>query len=918
MKTISTLTRIGVGGIALVALASAGFSQTATKPDATVTPTPAAKTTKDAVVLDTFTVKEVPDDEQIMPTTRPISSVLGDDRNIIDTPRSVSSVNKDLMRQVRIKSVTDFSQFAPGVYTAARYGLATTPMVRGDLAELYFNGQRAKYSRDSVQPSFNGVEAIDIVKGPGSAIYGPQSNGAAGYTNFVTKQPYFDKQHTEVSLSYGAFNPDKNYSNTEWQIDNGGPISKDTAYRVSYLGREGSTYYQNTKDNTQDFFAALSHSFSSTAKLDVWVQYYKQTYSEVSGINRVTQDLIDHGTYIAGVATPSGFGVPSTIAAPTLVKIKPYQSVVGTDDIAHAERFQTQAIFKTEITPDTYLKNSSYFENRTSDKYEPAILYSEYVPTDWNIQNRTEYGAKFDTGSFANSTISGLDLKYERLISYQSFFDEQYSTQDLSKPSSTWSNVGGITNGAFNGAVPGHLQYGSDLGYNGNYGGNQDSKIVDIALFHQHDIKWTNKFSSLAGLRLDHLKADDQSPEFISRPGTVYHPAGFRYDNSASSNNFSYFLSSAFKPTPTSSFYATYNVAKATTGSSNFGGINSGGTDASLLKSLRGITHLTELGYKFVALDNKLYSAIALYKQDRVDVGFTGAIGKRLAKGIEAESVYQVNKDLSLIANLTYQQVDRVEPSLSVFQQNTTPYTLQPGGSYVAGGGGNTPVPYKRQYAGTPEWLGGLRASYKFTKSFSMSLGGQFTGSQLANAEGTLNIPFQYKINLVATYTYNKAWDFQVNVDNLTNERNWTVGDPVAEENNRRRLNPAVCGPRLSGLKVALVEDEVKEGDLLRNALIQEGARVCAFNSATDFSRWLNGGEGPDVLITDWVLADGAGDELIRQVRASDADVPVILMSGRLQENELADGLLTGRARFLNKPFMIEELIELVAEWNQS
>ncbi len=70
-------------------------------------------------------------------------------------------------------------------------------------------------------------------------------------------------------------------------------------------------------------------------------------------------------------------------------------------------------------------------------------------------------------------------------------------------------------------------------------------------------------------------------------------------------------------------------------------------------------------------------------------------------------------------------------------------------------------------------------------------------------------------------------------------------------------------------------------------------------------------------MIADWVLADGAGDELVRQVRASDPDAPVILMSGRLQENELADGVLTGRSRFLGKPFTMEALILLLEGWKE-
>ena len=723
------------------------------------------------ITLDTFTVTGVDDKDQIMPTARPISSVMGDARNILDTPRSVSSVNKEMMNQVRIKSVTDLSQFAPGVYTAARYGLATTPMVRGDLAELYFNGQRAKYSRDSVMPSFNGVEALDIVKGPGSAVYGPQSNGAAGYTNFVTKKPFFDKQHTEISLTYGALNPDRNYSNVEWQVDNGGPVSDKTAYRVSYLGRSGETYYQNTRDDTQDVFIALSHRFNDNVNLEWWAQAYDQTYSEVSGINRITQKLIDSGTYISGVATPSGFATASTIAAPTLVHIKAYQSVVGPDDIAHAKRFQTQGILTSQITPDTFVKNSTYFETRESDKYEPGINYYEYVPTDWNIQNRTEYNTKFDILGLNNNSISGLDLKVERLISYQSYFNEQYSTQDLSKASNTWSNVVNLP-----GSVPGNAKYGTDLGYGGNFGGNQDSLISDVGVFHQQDLKITSKLSAIAGGRMDFIHAQAKSPEYNAFGS--YNRAGSSYSQNTAVEDPSYFLSSIYKITPTSSLYATYNAARAMKGSNNFGGIdvNNGGKQE-LIKALSAKSTLAEAGYKFVLFDNKLYNTVSVFRQSRVDISQTGSVGERLAKGGELESVYQANKNFNLLGNFTFQKVYRIDPSGKTYQYNVTPYTLQSNGSYVAGGGGDTIVPIKRRYAGTPEWMGNLRANYKFDNGFGIGIGPQFTGSQFANSEGTLKIPLQYKINMVLSYTI-KTWDFQVNLDNLTNQKNWTVGDP--------------------------------------------------------------------------------------------------------------------------------------------
>jgi hypothetical protein len=737
--------------------------------------------------LEKFTVKGIANEDQIMPTVRPIGSVMGDDRSILDTPRAVSSISKQLMEQLRIKSVADFAQFAPSTYAAARYGLATTPMVRGDLAELYFDGQRAKYSRDSVQPSFNGVEALDIVKGPGSAVYGPQSNGAAGYTNFVMKKPYFDKQHTEFAVSYAGLTADKSYSNIEWQVDTSGPLSDATAYRASYLGRNGQTYYQNTKDNTQDIYLALTHKFDKTLTLNWWFQAYHQDYGEVSGINRVTQDLIDHNRYISGVAV---FGpAPAnaapyfvtgiyTIANPKIVTVKAWQSVVGTSDIAHADRFQTQFVFNKDLGAKTYLKNSTFLETRTSSKYEPSITYSEYVKTDWNMQNRTEYHTTIDSGGVSQGIITGIDLKAERLISYQSFFGEEYDLQDVTQPSSTWSHPG--TN-IYVFGVPGHNKFGSDVGY-GNYGGNQDSLLKTAAAFFQDDIKITSQLSLIAGYRIDHIKADDKSPEFVDLGGYgspgKYYAAGSVYNVGASVNDTSYFLSSVYKLDPLSSLYVTYNRVNAITGSANFGGINTGSNSvADLVTNLKGVATLFEVGYKFVLLDNKLYNTVSFYRQLRSNPDITGHLSDRIAKGVEFESVYQISKNISFLGNFTYQDVFN-NGSSAIYEQNADVFRLQPNGSYVGlGTAYSRPVAYYRRYAGTPKWLSSARLNYRFENGFSFGIGPQFTGAQLGNSEGTIHIPTQFKINATVAYS-TKSWIYQVNIDNLTNQKNWTVGDP--------------------------------------------------------------------------------------------------------------------------------------------
>src|SRR5580698_4592195 len=195
-------------------------------PTPTPTPTPtsapptAATSSEQVTTLEKYTVSDVPLDDQVLPTVRPVGDVMGDDRNIVDIPRSVSSVNSAWMRDRMVKNAMDFGQFSPGVYAEAQFGIPGVPYIRGDLSQVYYGGQLSLYSLNSTPPSFNGVDALDIVKGPGSAVYGPQGEGAGGYTDFVMKQPYFDAQHTEISATLGYWASGHSYSNPSLTIDN--------------------------------------------------------------------------------------------------------------------------------------------------------------------------------------------------------------------------------------------------------------------------------------------------------------------------------------------------------------------------------------------------------------------------------------------------------------------------------------------------------------------------------------------------------------------------------------------------------------------------------------------------------------------------------------------------------------------------
>ncbi len=250
--------------------------------------------------MEKYTVSDVPIEDQVLPTVRPLDDVMGDDRNILDIPRSVTAVNTALMADRMVKNAMDLGQFSPGVYSAAQYGIPAVPYIRGDLSQLYVGGQQVPFSRNSTPPSFNGADAFNIVKGPGSAIYGPQTEGSGGYVDFVMKEPYFDRQRTNIDFTMSGWASGHSYSNPEVTIDTGGPISDKLAYRISYLSRYGNGFYLNDHNETQDVYAALTYRPSSKLSVEGWVQVYEDRTNEIAGVGRVTEDFIKNGNYIAG------------------------------------------------------------------------------------------------------------------------------------------------------------------------------------------------------------------------------------------------------------------------------------------------------------------------------------------------------------------------------------------------------------------------------------------------------------------------------------------------------------------------------------------------------------------------------------------------------------------------------------------
>jgi two-component system KDP operon response regulator KdpE len=109
---------------------------------------------------------------------------------------------------------------------------------------------------------------------------------------------------------------------------------------------------------------------------------------------------------------------------------------------------------------------------------------------------------------------------------------------------------------------------------------------------------------------------------------------------------------------------------------------------------------------------------------------------------------------------------------------------------------------------------------------------------------------------------------------------------------------------------VLVIEDEPEIRRFVRQALQAEGLRVV---EAELLQRGLSDAatRKPDLVILDLGLPDGDGSDFIRAVRAW-SEMPIIVLSARVEEQEKVEALDAGADDYLTKPFGVAELLARV------
>lgn len=118
----------------------------------------------------------------------------------------------------------------------------------------------------------------------------------------------------------------------------------------------------------------------------------------------------------------------------------------------------------------------------------------------------------------------------------------------------------------------------------------------------------------------------------------------------------------------------------------------------------------------------------------------------------------------------------------------------------------------------------------------------------------------------------------------------------------------------MSKPRLLLVEDDTALAELLDWHFQQEGYDVVRTPDGEE-ALLLAREEPPDIVLLDWMIEGLSGIEVCRRLRrATDtANVPIIMLTARGEEEDRIRGLETGADDYVTKPFSPRELVARVA-----
>ncbi|MDQ2821510.1 MAG: TonB-dependent siderophore receptor [Pseudomonadota bacterium] len=196
-----------------------------------------------------------------------------------DLPQSVRSLSADLLRDVGASTLAGALDLASGISRQSDLGgLWDSYAMRGFTGDPNF-GSDYMVNGFSASRGYNGMrdvagtQAIEILKGPSSALYGRGEPG--GTVNILTKKPRFTPAYS-IDFALGS------HATRRAAVDLGGPLSDTVAWRLNAAGQSGG----NFRDTVQIDREYIAPSLVWLAGRDTTVSYELEAAQQKAPFDR--------------------------------------------------------------------------------------------------------------------------------------------------------------------------------------------------------------------------------------------------------------------------------------------------------------------------------------------------------------------------------------------------------------------------------------------------------------------------------------------------------------------------------------------------------------------------------------------------------------------------------------------------------
>ncbi len=669
-----------------------------------------------------------------------------------ETPRAISIVTREQMDDRASISIADALQYTPSIQ-ANYFGEDNKQdwfVIRGFKqanSGLYQDGTRL-YSSGfySWQIDPFGLERVEILRGPGSALYGQTPPG--GVINVVSKRPQFDGGSGQFAIEYGTDD------RKQISLDVNSEVNDKMAFRLQALGRKNGSRVDGVEAERIFIAPSLAYKFTDDTKITLLTSYQKDDSDPY------LQFLPMEGTL---TSNPNG-----TISDST---------ALGNTDWETFEREQISLGYEFEhhFNDRTYfMQNARYSQ---MDINLRQMYYSQYVgdtalapydPTRSSIirQASTEEGTsdafnidnrlihKFTTGSVEHTLLTGIDYQSIDIDSKDYAADPIIGDGNSLLPV---PGVGNIPNPIFNVFDPSYstnvalLNPTTFAPLDESDRQTTKTKNNQLGLYLQDQMMIADKWAVQIGVRYD----DSQNKTHNTTTG-----AKTKVDNEEWTTNFgvAYLMDSGFTP------YASY--------AQSFNPIIQLDQNGDPAKPERGEQY--EVGLKYQPRSFDGYFNIAAFEVSKENLarqvaGQLTQIGEVRNRGLELEAVANVTETLTLIGNVSFIDSEITEDATS---------------SNV----GNTPSQIADQLASA--W-----ANYRFLNGpldgLTIGAGARYVGDSYADNTETNKVSSYTLFDATLSYRI-EDYKFQVAAKNLADKEYVATCDYYCFYGDRRNVIASV------------------------------------------------------------------------------------------------------------------------------